>query len=158
MADARKVVSYDGIDVETVTMKIDGVTIVYDKTQPGGAVGVGRAVSLVGGTSDDMVELAADNGVIYGKLLDVQADGFCTVQVGGYADLPGGNGATLTITGKIQGALNAASARGFIKIVPETVSASPTQAEIQALWRAAKTRGTIVNNDVTTAVWVDLNR
>lgn len=154
MANPRKTVAYDEIDSLNVTMKYDN-SITYDKAKPGGSDAAGRAVSLAGSTSDDVVTLADDGAVIHGKLISVDGDGFCVVQRRGYTTLPGGNGATLTLGAKIVGALNASSAKGFIKALTETVSGSPTQAEVQNAFKAAKTRGEIINNNDTTAVVVD---
>jgi hypothetical protein len=67
------------------------------------------------------------------------------VQTRGFMTLPGGNGATLTVGGAVVGALGAASAEGYIR-----VAAPATLADV------AVQRGVIVNNDVTTAVAVEL--
>lgn len=155
MANPRKTVAYDEIGTLNVTMKYDN-SITYDKTQPGGSAAAGRAVSLAGSTSDDIVTLADDGAVVHGKLISVDGDGFCVVQVDGYCTLPGGNGATLTLGTKIVGALNASSAKGFVKTLAETVSGSPSQAEVQNAFKAAKTKGIIINNNDTTAVVVEL--
>lgn len=156
MSDPRAGVRYDGIGAEYVTMQIDGADITYDATQAGGSAVVGRAVALVGSTFDDKVDLAGDGEAIFGKLISVSADGFCSVQVRGFCTLPGGDSATLTLHSKIVGALNASSAKGFVKTLAETVSDPPTQAQVQAAFLAAKTKGLIINNNVTTAVVVDL--
>lgn len=156
MANPRNTIAFDDIDALSVTMIADNSTITYDATQAGGSAVVGRAVELVGSTSDGVVELADDGAVIFGKLIKVEADLKCVVQIRGFCDLPGGNAATLTVGTKIVGALNASSAKGFIKTLAETVTGSPTQAEVQNAFKAAKTRGLIINNDTTTAVVVDL--
>ncbi len=156
MADPRKTLAFDGVGAHYVTMEIDGTDITYDAAQPGGSAVVGRAVALVGSTSDGKVDLAGDGEAIYGKLISVHKDGYCTVQRCGFCALPGGNGATLTLNTKIVGALNAASAKGFIKTLPETVTGTYVQAEVQNAFLAAKTRGLIINNNDTAAVVVDL--
>lgn len=145
MADPRKTVSYEGIKFKAATYKIDGVTITYDATKVGGADAtmLNKAVSLAG--VDGVVQLCSDGEAVEGKILLVEPDGYCTVQVGGYCDLPGGASATLTLGVGIVGALGAASAKGYIRI-----AASGTAAE------TVKERGRIVANDTTTAVVVDL--
>jgi len=156
MADNRKTVAYDGLEASYQTMKIDNSEITYDATKAGGSASVGLAVALAGAggaSNDDIVDLAGDNENIFGKLISVQADGFCTVQVAGYMALPGGNGATLNLDMKVMGALNASSAKGYIKGIAETVT-TPTAAEVTNAFRAAKSRGQIINNNDTAAVIV----
>lgn len=145
MSDPREVVRHDDNHARYETYAIDNSTITYDAAQPGGSAVVGRAVTL---STDDTVALAADGDVVHGKLILVEVGLRCTVQIGGFCELPGGNGATLTVQTKILGALNASSAPGFIKSAPESTAADAV--------KVAKTRGLIVNNNVTTAVVVDL--
>lgn len=152
MADNRAVVSHIGNHAGYETYKIDNSEITYDATKTGGSASVGLAVAL---TSDDTVDLAGDGEVIHGKLISVEEDGFCTVQVRGFCTFPGGTSATLTVGTKIVGDL-LVSAKGYVQTLSETVSGSPTQAEVQNAFKAAKTRGIIINNDVATAVVVDL--
>lgn len=147
MADNRAVVRHDGNHARYETHKIDNSEITYSATAAGGSASVGLAVAL---STDDTVDLCGDGEAVYGKLISVEADGFCTVQIGGFCTLPGGNGATLTIGNKVVGALNASSAKGYVKIFAAT---TPTAAEVAL---GARTRGLIVNNDTTTAVVVDL--
>lgn len=126
------------------TYKIDNSTIVYDSTKANGAATtmIGKAVTL---SADDTVALCADGDAVIGKLLLVESDNKCAVQVEGVMTLPGGASATLTLGSKIVGALGASSARGYIRS-----AASGTAAEL------VKCRGWIDNNDDTTAVVVDL--
>lgn len=152
MADNRAVVSHLGNHARYETYKIDNSEITYSATAAGGSASVGLAVAL---TSDDTVDLAGDGEVIHGKLISVESDGFCTVQIGGFCELPAGTGATVTVGSKIMGDL-LVSAKGYIQTLSETVSGSPTQAEVQNAFKAAKTRGIIINNNTTTAVVVDL--
>ena len=144
MANPRNTVEYEGIDGVYVTYKIDNSTITYDSTKANGAATtmIGKAVTL---SADDTVALAADADAIEGKLIRVEADNKCTVQVSGYMTLPGGASATLTRGLAIVGALGASSAKGYIR-----VAASGTAAEL------AKCRGRIVRNGTTTAVVVHL--
>jgi hypothetical protein len=141
MADPRKTVAFDGIGERNVTMKIDNSTIVYDKTKAFGSAQVGLAVVL---STDRTVKLSEDAEIVHGKLQEVYPDNLCSVQVEGYMELPGGNGATLTVGSKIVGALGAASAKGYVR------TAAATAAE------ALAARGQIIDNDDTTKVIVKL--
>lgn len=144
MPAGRKQVDYTDIRYDGIPAKIDGVTIVFDATKVNGAdpTMIGKAVTL---SAADTVALCADGDHVYGKLLSVEPDGFCTVQRWGMAELPGGASAALTLGKMIVGALGAASAKGYIREV-----ATATAAEL------GKMRGTIINAAVTTAVVVDL--
>jgi hypothetical protein len=145
MADPRSAVDLQGIDLEIVTYKIDNSTITYDGTKANGAAAtmIGKAVSLSAAAT---VQLISDGEAVEGKLLSVTDDNFCTVQVGGFCDLPGGSGASLTRGKKIVGALGAASAKGYIREV-----ATATAAELGVA------RGRIIDAGTTTAVIVDLD-
>lgn len=145
MADPRNAVDFQGIGILTATYIIDNSTITYDATKANGAATtmIGKAVTL---SADDTVALCADGDAIEGKLLLVESDNKCTVQVGGYTDLPGGASATLTRGSAVVGALGAASAKGYIRS-----AASGTAAEL------IKCRGRIVRNGTTTAVVVALD-
>ena len=144
MADPRNAVDFTSINIVTATYKIDNSTITYDATNANGAATtmIGKAVTL---SADDTVALCADGDAIEGKLLLVESDNKCTVQVGGYCDLPGGASATLTRGTAIVGALGASSAKGYIRS-----AASGTAAEL------VKCRGRIVRAGTPTAVVVDL--
>lgn len=141
----RDNVSYEELDVELVTYKIDNSTITYDATKAGGAATtmINKAVTFSG---DDTVALAADGDAVVGKLILVESDNKCSVKVEGYMTLPGGNGASLTRGKKIVGALNASSEKGYIREV-----ATGTASEL------GKARGFIQNNADTTAVIVRLD-
>lgn len=92
------------------TFPIDGVSITYDINEEGGSAQVGLAVTLVAG----VLETAAADEAILGKLLKVEPDGSALVQIGGYMTLPGGTGATLTQGARIVGDLLVA-AEGYIQ-------------------------------------------
>lgn len=141
MADSRADVNFEGINALFVTYKHDD-TIVYAATAVNGAAQVGLAVSL---EDDKIVTLAGDGEAIEGKLIKVEPDGFCVVQVHGYMTLPGGDSATLTNGAKIVGDLGAAAAEGYIR-----AAASGTAAEL------ILARGRIIDNSTATAVVVDL--
>lgn len=142
MADPRLDVKYDEINPEFVTFKIDDSTITYSATETNGSAQVGLAVAL---SAAETVELVGDGEEVVGKLISVEPDGYCTVQVGGYMTLPGGSGASLTLGKKIVGDLGAASAEGYIREVATAVAAELGVA-----------RGMIIDASVTTAVVVRL--
>lgn len=144
MADPRTGIDFQGIGILTATYKIDASTIVYDATKAKGAAAtmIDKAVSL---SAASTVQLASDGEAVEGKLLLVESDNKCTVQVGGYTDFPGGASASLTRGKKIVGALGAASAKGYIREV-----ATGTAAELGVA------RGRIIDAGTTTAVMVHL--
>lgn len=156
MADARAFTAYEGQGAEYLTFYADdfgtgSATITYDETKSGNSAQVGLAVMLVsvsGGKSE--IDLVTDGAVVLGKLIRVESDGACTVQVAGAMTLPGGDSATLTIGSKIVGDLGASSAPGYIRSVV-SAGASYSQAESVEI---AKARGIILSADVTTAVEV----
>lgn len=111
MADPRDTISYEGIDYGAETYDNDA-TIVYAAAEPGGSVSVGLAVKV---TAAKECGLATDGAAILGKLIQVEADGKCTVQTRGYTTLPAGNAAAVTVGKRFVGALGAASAKGYIR-------------------------------------------
>ena len=117
-------------------------TIVYDATEVGGSAQVGLAVTQEG---SETVSLVGDGEQVEGKLIKVESDGFCVVQIEGEMTLPGGDGATLTEGASIVGDLGTGSAEGYIRAV-----ATGTAAEL------GRTRGTIVDSSTATAVVVRL--
>lgn len=140
MADPRNDVEFEGIDYLAVTYKHDD-TIVYSATVANGSVSVGLAVSL---ETAETVTLAGDGEAIEGKLIKVESDGKCVVQVGGYMKLPGGTSASLSVGKKIVGDL-LVSAEGYIREVN-----TATAAELGLC------RGRIIDAGTTTAVVVHL--
>lgn len=139
MADPREAVNHIGIGYTAVTYAHDN-TIVYDIAQVNGAAQVGKAVTL---ESDNTVSLVGDGEQVEGKLIKVEPGGFCVVQNGGTMELPGGDGATLTVGEKIVGDLGPANAEGYIRAVNTGAAAELGHA-----------KGVIENNDTTTAVVV----
>lgn len=116
-------------------------TIVYDATVAGGSAQVGLAVTQEG---SETVSLVGDGEQVEGKLIKVEADGFCVVQVEGEMTLPGGTSATLTEGAKIVGDLLSA-AEGYIQ-----AAAAGTAAH------HVVSRGTIIDSSTATAVVVRL--
>lgn len=151
MPAGRKQVDYTDIRYDAITMKIDGVTILHDGTQARGAAAtmLDKAVSL---SANDTVQLAADGEAVFGKLLKVESDGFCSVQRWGMATFPAGAAAGVLLGRSIVGALGAGAARGYIR---QAVSAGAAYAQAEAV-EQARGYGSIVNNADTTAVVVDL--
>lgn len=142
MADPRKTLAYNRIGTLDVTYKIDGSTITFDATKDGGSAAVGKAVMVSG---NDTVALTSDGAPVKGKLILVERDGCCTIQVDGYCDLPGGLAATLTPGLKIVGATGAGAARGYIRAI-----APATLADVAA------GRGEIINSSDPTKTVVEL--
>ena len=142
MPAGRNQVDYSDIRYDAITMKIDGVTITFDGTQPQGAPAaqIGKAVSL---SADDTVQLTADAQNVFGKLLKVEPDGFATIQRWGFVTLP--SSGTITRGTKAVGALGPASARGYIRSANTAVAA---ELGVQ--------RGDVVNVADTANVVVDL--
>lgn len=94
--------NFNEVHADYVTMEHDS-SIVYDENQDGGSAQVGKAVMMV---AQGEVGLVATNGKVFGKLISVEDDGFCTVQDEGYAELPT-DGTPIVYTG-------AAGANGLI--------------------------------------------
>lgn len=140
MTTARDTSSNLGIAPVVETFAIDNSTITYSVTETNGSAQVGLAVTF---SDNDTVQLVGDGEAVVGKLLKVEADGFCSVQTGGVVTLPGGDSATLTLGTKIVGDLGAASAEGYIRTV-----ATGTATELGVA------RGQIQNAATSTAVVV----
>jgi hypothetical protein len=116
----RKQVDYTDIRYDAITAQIDGITITFDPTKPNGigkAPGTGDAVTL---SANDTVALTQEGSYVYGKLLKVEPDGFCTVQKWGMATLP--SSGTVTRGSKIVGAASGGN-RGYIRSVNTAVAA-----------------------------------
>jgi hypothetical protein len=141
----RKQNDYTDINYDAITMKIDAATITYDVTQVRGASAamIGKAVGPA--AAADTVELVSDGEAVLGTLIEVFADGFCTVQHRGFTPLPAGQAATVTVGTQIVGALGAASAKGYIRSAN-----SATAAEL------IKRGPYIINNADVNNVWCDL--
>lgn len=139
MADPRLDTRFEGIGAVYATFKIDDSTITYSATETNGSAQVGLAVGF---SDDETVELVGDGEEVIGKLVSVEKDGYCNVQIAGMMTLPAGTGASLTNGKKIVGDLSTA-AEGYIREV-----ATGTAAELGVA------RGFIVDNSTTTAVVV----
>jgi hypothetical protein len=80
MADQR----YKRINAHETTFQGAGL-IVFDATAKNGSPHVGKAVARAG---QGTVDLTDDGTEVFGKLIKVEHDGYCTIQEQGYADLP----------------------------------------------------------------------
>ena len=120
MANPRDTVEYDGLFAEYATYKIDNSTITYSATAVNGSSQVGLAVTF---SADNTVQLVGDGEFVLGKLISVDKQNKAVVQVGGFMELPGGSGATLTRGKAIVGDLGAASAEGYIREVATATAA-----------------------------------
>jgi hypothetical protein len=146
MAAGRDQVDYTDIRQDSLTYKVDGVTLFYDRTQPNGigkAAGTGTAVML---SNDDTVALTNDGAGVEGKVLKIESDGVATVQRWGMAALPKGDSGVGTATRgrKIVGATSA-GARGYVRDVN-----TATAAELGLM------RGQIINVADAANIVVDL--
>lgn len=144
MSDPRNDVRFDNIGYMAETFKIDNSTITYDEDEVNGSAAVGFAVTL---SADSTVALVGDGEGVLGKLIKVESDDKAVVQTCGYCTLPAGTGATLTLGEKIVGDLGGGGGtdKGYIQAV-----ATGTAAQL------GHAKGTIINNDTTTAVVVHL--
>lgn len=140
MADPREATSLIGIGYEAVTYPHDN-TIVYDASLQGGSAQVGLAATL---ESANVVSLVGDGENVLGRIVKVEPGDIVVVQTHGHMELPGGDGATLTVGSKIVGDLGAASAEGYIR----TVAASDAE--------LAVAKGEIKDATTTTAVIVEM--
>lgn len=140
MADPRAAVN--NISKYRAQTYAHDATIVYDAAEEGGSAQVGLAVTQEGSQT---VSLVGDGEQVEGKLIKVESDGLCVVQIEGDMELPGGDSATLTEGASIVGDLGAAAAEGYIRAV-----ATGTAAELGVA------RGTIVDSSTATAVVVRL--
>ena len=120
MANPRDTVEYDGLFAEYATYKIDNSTITYSATAVNGSSQVGLAVTF---SADNTIQLVGDGEFVLGKLISVDKQNKAVVQVGGFMELPGGSGATLTRGKAIVGDLGAASAEGYIREVATATAA-----------------------------------
>lgn len=151
MANPRAAVGHGDVRTIRKTFKHDG-TIVFNALLEKNSAQAGLAVTMTG-AADDTVTLVDIDQRVDGKLEIVEGDGFCVVTTFGEVQLPAGASATVTVGTAIVGAQGAAAAKGYIKSVGAPTTLEPTLAQLNALNAA---RGRITNNDVTTAVWVDL--
>lgn len=140
MANPRKTLDYSDIDNKQATYSHDS-SIVYNQALANGSAQVGLAVRL---TNDRTVGLTVDASHVHGKLINVDGDGYCVVQVRGYAELPGGAGATFTLGAGVVGDLDAA-AQGYVRGV-----AVATLAEV------AVQRGRVIDDTTLASILIDL--
>lgn len=142
MSNPRATVEVAGLRTYRVSGTYDNSTVLYDATKANGSSQVGLAVTL---TSGDLIALAGDGEPIYGKLVQVEADGTCVIERGFGVVLPGGTSASLTRGKAIVGDL-LVSAKGYIREV-----ATATAAELGVMGGSA-----IIDPSTTTAVVVNL--
>lgn len=116
MADPRATQAWQGQHAKFLSFFYDNSTITYSATVANGSSQVGLAVTFTS-AGDGTIKLTEDAEFVLGKLIRVDHDGFCTVQVGGTMKLPAGDGASITEGKAIVGDLGAASAKGYIREV-----------------------------------------
>lgn len=120
MADPRSTVNYQGIRQGRVTYEIDDVTITYDADEEHGSAEVGLAVTL---SDDNEIALADDGDPVLGRLEAVYSDGKAVVTEVGHVELPGGDGATLTLGSQIVGDQDGSGNPGYIRAVDSATAA-----------------------------------
>ena len=91
MSNPRATVLVEGLRTYQVSGTYDNSTVLYDATKANGSSQVGLAVTI---TSGDLIALAGDGEFVYGKLLQVEADGTCVIERGFGVVLPGGTSAS----------------------------------------------------------------
>lgn len=128
-----------------LTFKIDNSDITYSATAPGGSAVVGRAVMVSGA---GIVRLTGAGSGVLGKLLQVEADGYCTVECGSVVTLPKGDNA-IAVNDKIVGD-TLSSARGYIRGCVE-----PTGSYVEGTAEDSS-RGSHRVLDVTTATAIEV--
>lgn len=136
MTDPRNVISIEGVQPLVLPALADNSTITYDKTKANGSAQVGLAVRLVPGT-DKTIELVGDGEAVWGKLLKVESDLTCSVQVGGGMTLPAGTGATLTIGAPIVGDTRTGPLEGYIRAAAAATTPTPGEVDEARLSRGA---------------------
>ena len=111
----RDAIDREGNAVSIQTYRVDGSTITYEPEQKNGSSKVNKAVKIATAGPDSTVALTTAGSQVLGKLLKVEPDGGCSVEVGGYMRLPLGTGASATVGRGVIGATGASSAPGFVK-------------------------------------------
>ena len=134
MPTGRLGIDFSDILARNVTAFADNSTI----TVATAAACIGLAVTI---SADDTIALAADGQPVIGKLLKVEADLACTVQVRGFATLPGGTGATLTRGRRLCGALLVA-APGYVRTIA-TGTAAESNAAGPVAWNVGTTTAVV---------------
>jgi hypothetical protein len=144
MADPRLAVGWEGINEVNASFIADGSTITFSATAAGGSSQVGSAVTLA--ADGGSVSLIGDGEFLLGKLISVEDDDVCNVQINGHMTLPAGDGvASLALGKRLVGDLGAAAAEGFIREV-----ATGTAAEMGVA------RGYTLDDSTLTAVEIML--
>ena len=124
------------------TFTYDNSTITYSATEEGGSAQFGLAVTF--SANAGVIQLVGDGEFVLGRLNKVESDGKCRVQTKGVMELPGGNGATLTLGKAIVGDQNATPADGYIREVA-TATAAELGVQNGKIWDAATTTAVVVH-------------
>ncbi|MEJ7763497.1 MAG: hypothetical protein WKF80_11960 [Thermomicrobiales bacterium] len=127
--DPRKTVQYDGIHFRTSEGHVDA-SIVYSKTVAGGSVSVGKAVRLTG---NRIFGLATTGTEVAGRLVLVESDGVCTVQVGGFMELPAAAAipfGSRVVGGVVAGNIRALAAPSATYVASEGTEAAAAKGQV----------------------------
>ncbi|HZC04421.1 MAG TPA: hypothetical protein VE338_02175 [Ktedonobacterales bacterium] len=130
MPSVRAAPKFNEQNIVTVTMSYDS-SIVYDASYYDGAnhsAQVGDAVALTG---NGIVGHGAAGAALFGKLLEVESDGVCTVAIAGMLQFPAattnppllGHGVTVDGTGKVSSAATAVDAEAGALVVHPSYTA-----------------------------------
>jgi hypothetical protein len=130
MPSVRAAAKFNEQNIVTVTMSYDA-SIVYTPSYYDGSnhsAQIGSAVALVG---NGIVGLGAAGAALFGKLLEVESDGVCTVAVAGMLQFPAattlppllGHGVTVDGAGKVSSAATATDAEAGPLVVHPSYTA-----------------------------------
>lgn len=143
MPSVRSAPKFNEQNIVTVTMSYDS-SIVYDPSYYDGtnhSAQVGDAVALTG---NGIVGLGAAGAALFGKLLEVESDGVCTVAIAGMLQFPAattnppllGHGVTVDGTGKVSSAATAVDAEaGSLVVHPSYTADDGSTVAVVALAR-----------------------
>lgn len=130
-----------------LTFKIDNSDITYSATAAGGSAVVGRAVML---SAAGTVRLTGAGTHVLGKLLQVEADNYCTVECGSVVTLPKGDNA-IAVGDRVVGDTLSAE-RGYIR-----GSVEPTGSYVEGTAEdSGRGRHTVLDAGTATAIEVML--
>lgn len=86
MADPRKIVRFDGIGEESISLYAEGTTLKFERDEPFGTSYVGAPVKI---SDEGEVSLAGDGEDFFGALKRIEADNLCSVTWRGVARFKG---------------------------------------------------------------------
>ncbi len=145
MAHPGDTLAFDGQHAQFMTFLGDNSTIVYSATVANGSSQVGLAATFTS-AGDGTVKLTEDGEFVLGRICQVTADNYVTVQIAGVMRLKPGASASITEGKAIVGDLDTA-AKGYIREVATGTAAELGVARGFIIEDAADSNGEI-------AVWL----